>query len=288
MKKSLLLTILMGLAVLACGISAPTATVPTESVSVETLVAGTMQALTAAAPQPTSTPSGVSVSSNGAAFVIPGGLASDASISSTTEVELPYIYPSNGEMPLHTVFHLNNYPIQGHRLEPEIMVFRAAEYAQYTEKTAQIISNLQNLQYTAGQPVPETLKNGIFQGQVQTIRFQNGKGVRYLVQFDDAPLPANNRAIYYYFHGLTDDGQFYIQAFLPINAPFLVADDQPTSITPADGVQFDWTDFNNGFENFSAYREAINQKLGAADPTLFTPSLTDLDALIQSILVNAP
>lgn len=286
MKKSILLILILGLATLACSFSGVTATAPTESIGVETLVAGTMQALTAAAPPPTATPNGIPVSSNGATFLIPNGLAGNASATSSTEVELPYIYPSFGEMPLHTVFHLDQYPIQGHRLEPEIMIFRAAEYAQYTEKTAQIIADLKNLQYSPGQPLPENLQDGVFQGQVQPIQFQNGKGIRYLVQFDQAPLPANNAAIYYYFHGLTDDGLFYIQAFLPIHASFLVADDQPTSITPPDGVQFDWTDFNQGFENFSVYREAINRKLDTAEPGMFTPSLADLDALIRSIRVS--
>ena len=232
-------------------------------------------------PGQTSIPS----SSNGVTFQIPTGLASDATVSTTTDVELPYFNPSAGDMPLHTVFHLNNYIVLGqHRVEPEIMVFRAAEYAQYTDLTAQIIATLQNLQYTPGQPLPENLKDGAYQGQIQPLQFQNGKGLRYLVQFDQAPLPANNKAIYYYFHGLTNDGQFYVQVFLPIHVSFLVEDDQPTSIAPADGVQFDWTNL----DNFPAYAEAINQKLNAAGPNSFSPSLTTLDALTQSLMIVAP
>lgn len=226
----------------------------------------------------------VPVSSNGISFQIPTGLAGGAAVSTTTDVELPYINPGAGDMPLHTVFHLNNYLIQEHRIEPKILVFRAAEYAQYTDLTAQMIATLQNLQYTPGQPLPENLKDGAYQGQVQPLQFQNGKGLRYLVQFDQAPLPANNKAIYYYFHGLTNDGQFYVQVFLPIRVSFLVEDDQPTSIVPEDGVQFDWTNL----DNFPAYAEAVNQKLNAAGPNSFSPRLANLDALAQSLMIVAP
>lgn len=285
MKKTLLLSMILGLTVLACGVSTA---VPTETIGVETLVAGTMQALTAAAPPPTATPSGVPVSSNGVTFVIPTGLAVSASANSTSAVELPYINPSFGDMPQHTVFDLENYAVQGTQFKPQIMVFRAAEYAQYTELTASIIAALQNLQYSAGQPLPESLPNGVFVAQAQPIQFQNGKGLRYLTQFDQSPLPVNNREMFYYFHGLTNDGQFYVQAILPLHSSLLVADEEPTSITPPDGVQFDWTDIRNGYDAMPAYLEAVSQKLSAADPNSFTPTLPMLDALIQSINVIAP
>ncbi|MBI5295503.1 MAG: hypothetical protein HY869_08500 [Chloroflexi bacterium] len=285
MKKTLLLSMILGLTVLACGVSTA---VPTETIGVETLVAGTMQALTAAAPPPTPTPSGVPVSSDGVTFVIPTGLAVSANVRSTSAVEFPYINPSFGDMPQHTVFDLDNYAVQGTQFKPQIMVFRAAEYAQYTELTASIIAALQNLQYSAGQPLPESLPNGVFVAQAQPIQFQNGKGLRYLTQFDQSPLPVNNREMFYYFHGLTSDGQFYIQAILPLHSPLLVADEEPTSITPPDGVQFDWTDILNGYDAMPAYLEAVTRKLSAADPNSFTPTLPMLDALIQSINVIAP
>lgn len=285
MKKTILLSMILGLTVLACSLSTA---VPTETVGVETLVAATMQALTAAAPPPSPTPSGVTVSSNGVEFLIPTGLASDASVDSTTAIEFPYITPSFGDMPLHTVFQLNNYPIQGHQFAPRILVFRAAEYAQYTELTASIVAALQNLQYTSGQPLPAGLPDGVFTAQAAPVSFQNGKGIRYLAQFDQSPLPINNREMFYYFHGLTGDGQFYIQAILPLNSPLLVADEKPTSITPPDGVQFDWTTIQNGYEALPAYLEAVTQKLDTAQPDSFIPTLSMLDALIQSMTVTAP
>jgi hypothetical protein len=95
MKKSILLILILGLATLACSFSGATATAPTESIGVETQVAGTMQALTAAAPPPTATPNGIPVSSNEATFLIPNGLAGNASAASSTEVNFPtFILPS--------------------------------------------------------------------------------------------------------------------------------------------------------------------------------------------------
>jgi hypothetical protein len=154
--------------------------------------------------------------------------------------------------------------------------------------TASIVAALQNLQYTSGQPLPAGLPDGVFTAQAQPIQFQNGRGLRYLTQFDQSPLPVNNREMFYYFHGLTSDGQFYIQAILPLHSSLLVADEEPTSITPPDGVQFDWTDIMNGYDAMPAYLEAVTRKLDAADSNSFSPTLPMLDALIQSIAVIVP
>ncbi|HNK62430.1 MAG TPA: hypothetical protein PLE14_00160 [Anaerolineales bacterium] len=272
---------------LACGLNAP-GNQPEPQINVETAVVQTLQALTDSAPLEPAvtqaggqiTPDGEIVISGGTSFLAPNGMTSGATATNTTEVEFPYVNPSNGDMPSHKKFILNNYPVQGTMFQPQVMVFKASEYAQYSEFTAKIIAYLQAMQYTDGQPLPEDLPSGpVYNARIHALNFQNGKGIRYLTQFDQAFMPANNQEMFYYFHGITSDGQYYVQAILPIQVPFLAADGNPDSPVPTDGVPLNLDDFNG-------YGNAITEKLNAADPFSFTPYLDHLDAMMESLLVN--
>ena len=98
-------------------------------------------------------------------------------------------------------------------------------------------------------------------------------------EIDQAVLPVNNRELIYYFHGLTDSGDFYVEAILPLQAPFLAADEDPASPLPPGGIPFK-------MDNLGSYFQDVANKLNATPPDGFTPSLTTLDALIQSIFVG--
>ena len=97
--------------------------------------------------------------------------------------------------------------------------------------------------------------------------------------------PINNQNIFYYYQGLSTDGKWFIQAIIPIQAAFLVADSDPNSVVPADGIPFPFDTVNdvNAFQN---YYDAVKVKLDATDLSAFTPSLGLLDELIQSIHVS--
>ena len=115
------------------------------------------------------------------------------------------------------------------------------------------------------------------------ISFRNGKGIRALTEYAQYYAPINNNELLYQFAGLTDDEKYYIIAILPINAPFLAENEKPDAPVPTDGVPIP-TDIgpNDG------YYAAITEKLVALDSESFMPSLTTLDALIQSILITTP
>lgn len=269
----------------ACGSVTPGTTVPPQQ-EVETIVAATVSVLTASAP-PTMeatqesgqlTPDGTPVNTAEISFLIPNGIANDATSVTNTEVEYPYVNPSNGAMPQHVKLTLNLYALNGTQFEPHIMIFRSAEYAQYTENTASIISEMQALQYTDGQPLPEKLGND-FIAQIHAVNFKNGHGVRYLTQVFMNFQAVNNTELHYYYQGMTDDGQYYVQAILPINTPFLAANGDPNGSLPTDGIPF------NG-DDFSGYLNTVAQKLNSTDTFSFTPYLEHLDAMIESMQVT--
>ena len=276
--------------ILACSIASAPVTAPTQQ-NFATIVAGTIRAITAAAPTNslqatsmirlgiTATPAtqGASVSYNQVSFIIPHGLANGTTNTITTGIEFPYINPSAGDMPQHIKIVLDGYPIPGTSLDPQITVFKSSEYAQYADLTQQTISALQNLQYAQGQPLPGGLPSGQFDAQGQAVNFADGHGIRYLTQFDESPLPVNNHELIYYFHGLTNDSQYYVQAILPLQASFLALDENPNSPLPANGIPF---------HADPSYFNTIAQQLNTTPPNQFSPSLTSLDALVQSITVK--
>ncbi len=270
---------------LACGLANPATSAPSEQ-GVETIVTATFSALTASAPPVTEatqeseqlTPDGTLVNTAEVSFLIPNGIANDATSVTNTEVEYPFVNPSNGAMPQHVKLTLNLYALNSTQFEPHIMIFRAAEYAQYTENSASIINEMQSLQYVDGQPLPEKLDSD-FMAQIHAVNFKNGHGVRYLTQVFMNFQTVNNTELHYYYQGITDDGQYYVQAVLPINAPFLAADGDPNGPLPTDGIPF------NG-DDFPGYLNAVAQKLNSTDTFSFTPYLEHLDAMIESMQVT--
>jgi hypothetical protein len=282
-KKVLGLTGLLFFA-LACGLTNPATSVPSEQ-GVETIVAATLSALTASAPpttEPTQgseqlTPDGTPVNTPEISFLIPNGIANDATSVTNTEVEYPFVNPSNGAMPQHVKLTLNLYALNGTQFEPHILIFRAAEYAQYSENNASVINEMKSLQYVDGQPLSKNLGSN-FITQIHAVNFKNGYGVRYLTQVFMNFGTVNNKELHYYYQGITDDGLYYIEAILPINAPFLAVDGDPNGPLPAEGIPFSQDDF-------SGYLDAVAQKLNSTDTFSFTPYLEHLDAMIESIQV---
>jgi hypothetical protein len=59
----------------------------------------------------------------------------------------------------------------------------------------------------------------LLRAQTQHIQFENGAGIRAVVMRGQDGYFANNEAIMYDFHGLTNDGKYYIEVMSPIDAP---------------------------------------------------------------------
>jgi len=273
--KKILTVLTTGLLMLsACTPAQPaTSTGP----SVGTVVAATLQALTAAAPSPTAQASGLPVSYDNISFNIPLELNASATASTSTDVEYPYINPSGGPMAEHVVFNLTSYPLQG---EARVMVFKSSEYAAYGESVQEVVTALLAGQ-DAIQPLPKALAQG-FHAQAKPVLFQNGHGVRYLTEVLTYFAPITNKEIFYYYQGITNDGAYFVAAIFPVNASFLIADGN--SPTPPDGIPFNYpTD-----PDFEKYLNQISQKLNDTAPENYSPSLLLLDKIIGSIQVTNP
>jgi len=278
---------------LACSFATVRTATPTPADEVGTIVATTMQALTAAPSQSVSTPipnqtDGISVSYENVAFVIPSGMASGTNPETMTAVDTNSGAPWE-IAPTHLRFTFTGYQLQGKFFEPQIYVYPANEYAQVNSVASEQIERLKKA--VSGSPLlKETLPNvpffnaeHIIAANIQLIKFQSGSGVRELTQYDQYPAPINNHELFYHFEGLTDDNKYYIVAILPITAPVLAEDEKPESPIPTGGVPIPASTGPTDVYYFS-----VTEKLNSLAPDSFTPSLNALDALIQSILVKNP
>ncbi|MCC7117302.1 MAG: hypothetical protein IT310_02160 [Anaerolineales bacterium] len=268
--------------ILASACANPTATLaPTSAGDIQTAVVATLtqQAASSTNATPESAPvDGTRFANENISLIIPNGLATNAASIAPADYEYPYINPSNGNMPPHLKFTLESYPLSGTLLQPQIILFHAEAYAQYSEFTATTFNLLQNLNYVDGQPLPEQLNGQLFTAQVHGLNFKNGHGVRYLTQVAQSLVTANNHEMFYYFQGVTNDNQYFVQAIFPIHAPFLANDAAPDAPLPADGIPLNENDF-------TGYLHAVTEKLNLTASSAFTPTLDQLDGLIESLEV---
>ena len=181
--------------------------------------------------------------------------------------------------PEHRRVTLHGYPVTGHLMQPQIFVYPAADLAGSNEAAGGMAADLQGLLQTrqAGDRMPFLpLFNAAqaMHAQVQYLDFKNGQGVRFLTQFDQAPLPVNNYELIYTFQGLSSDGKYYIAAVLPVTHAELPAAPQASEQQAAE------------LNDFPAYLAKTVTWLDGQPGGSFTPDLAALDALIQSMEVK--
>jgi hypothetical protein len=180
--------------------------------------------------------------------------------------------------PEYYQFTLNGYPLQDTFHTPRIMVFPVDAFIAINPVAEDTITQLSILlvdQPTAPESIPflPVFNAGQFmQAQVKYLDFQNGSGVRFLTQYGQDVWPVNNHDLFYTFQGITSDRQYYISAILPVAHPSLP---DPDSVTMDDAF----------YNNFTDYVIDIESQLSAKPEDSFSPVLSLLDAMIQSILI---
>jgi len=182
-------------------------------------------------------------------------------------------------MPEYRMFTLNGYPITNHLMKPQIFIYPVSELASYNPGAAQIADDLRSLieNQNVGELMPFLpMYNAaqVMHAQVKFIDFQNGRGVRFLTQFDQAPIPLNNYELIYTFQGITVDGLYYVAAVFPVTQADLPADDK---------VSFDE---KYTVDQFVVDMAASIEILETQPISSFTPDLSVLDKLIQSLGIN--
>ena len=244
----------------------------------------------AASPTPTAAQaSGITVSYKGTSFLISDNtLATGAKTETIAKADDQNAAPWD-VAPEHLKFTLDGYQGDSQMGPPTIYVYPAADYEAASNGASISLQRLRAIVSGAGVDINNnTVPFVPFYNATQTllaqpmqIKFKTGSGIRTVTQYDQAPIPVNNKELIYNFDGLTADGKYYIIAVFPINTAVLAADDNPSSPVPPGGIAFNESDP-------VSYFKAVADKLNALSPGAFSPSLTTLDNLIESLNVVAP
>lgn len=302
MKKIFLLLSMLVLVTLACGFSvnlAPTNEAPTAAetpvlIEPPTTTPEVFISLTQAIPatsvvQP-SPVTGTLVTIGRLTLEIPSSVASGASggdIPPVTNEDAPYWEKTPG----HLSVSLNDsYVLQGKFHKPQIYVYPAIDYATLVPGAFESMHRLRNVISAVVPSTPEQLPAvpffnaaQVFASNIQMISFQNGSGVRFLTEYAQNIAPVNNHDLFYHFQGFSNDGNYYIVAIFPITAPVLAEASDPGAALPAGGISF--PDINDPNADFQGYYASVTDLLNSTSPEAFTPSISQLDALIQSMWV---
>jgi hypothetical protein len=287
MKRISFAILVLLLAAVACN-SSNTTSPQVEQPNVSTVVAATLQAVNANAPTPQS--NGIQVSFQNVSFAIPVGLA-----SGTTSELVPAADGTNSDpwsaAPAYISFTLTDYTGRNDSFYKAVVnVYPMVEYAVVNSWAAGSITRLQTVLASPTVPLTnDTLPTIPFNGaaaqeyaaQAKMLSFNGGNGVRMISQYSQFPGPILKDNSLFHYEGLTANGKYLVAVLFPVHLPLQTTEDNVS----ADGIQFPSdptyvTDMNS-------YLQGITDKLNAASPESFQPSLTQLDALVQSITVNS-
>jgi hypothetical protein len=188
-------------------------------------------------------------------------------------------------------------PIYAENRVAQVMVFRISDFSGYGDGSLQgfvnqslaLTDHLQNgvdadhcaqplADYESALPfLPWTNSKQAFCAQPKLVDFVGGEGLRYLTYYAQDPSPALESQIFYTFQGITDDGQFYVSAFFPIQTGIFPT--EPPSCPKCGDPGYDpfveWT---------ATLTKQLNQVNAQSEDT-FSPSLLVLDELIRSITI---
>lgn len=302
MKKVIFFSLFL-LVILACdmsvqiGSSPSPALQPTNTVILETAISISLTATASSIPAtvvPTELPvyfEGVELAVDPLHIILPPAVASGA-----RSIQSPRVEGGNAAAwevtPGHIQLKLEGYLLQDRFHEPQIYVYPAQAYGEMFPAAFESIHRLDNILYAPGGPllndqlpqVPFFNAGPVFTSNVQVLPFQNGQGVRSLTEYAQYNAPANNHELFYHYQGLTNDGAYYVIAILPISNPMLAETSDGGAPLPAGGVPY--PDVNDPNADWTTYYKSVREVLNATPPEAFTPTIDQLDALIQSMRIT--
>jgi hypothetical protein len=166
--------------------------------------------------------------------------------------------------------------------KPVIMVYSVDEFKAINTNAEKEIADLQ--QYIANKPnipagtipfLPPWNAQQLFNVLPAFVSFQNGQGIRYLAEYGQYYAPVNNTDLFYTFQGITNDGKYYISVILPVTHPSLPPD-----------YQVDKALQDQILSDYNGYLAGILPVLSAQPLDSFSPNISLLDAMIQSMKIH--
>lgn len=285
------LVLLLGLALALSACSTPTAApTPTAMATVAAPVITTIPTATTVAtvdvttipvstePDPTQTATSSVGQNMGPITVDFSGIAKEATAETVPAVDKSQNPPWWEVMPQYDALTLQGYPVVQHEIRPQLFVFPIKELG-VNESAGKMVEDLKALLQTSSEgknlPFLPLYQNAqVLHAQVKYLDFKNGQGVRFLTQYNSGMAPINNSQLFYTFQGLTSDGNYYVSAVLPVTLAGLPE------------TAFTATDFLGYLSDYTKHVINMADLLNEQSASAFTPDLSKLDAMVQSIEVK--
>lgn len=158
----------------------------------------------------------------------------------------------------------------------DIAVYPAQALGDVQQSTA--IEDLQTLlDNEPFSPTPAALPivnaEQVFVSQVEYIDFEGGYGVRFVAYYSQSADPLVSSSLWYVFQGLTEQGEHYVQFYLPI----------VTNLFPATDDEVDYEAFISDYEQ---YLDEAQTLIDEADADDFAPTLFTLDNMVASLEID--
>lgn len=190
--------------------------------------------------------------------------------------------------PQYVRLTLENYPLSGTFWKPVISVYPVEDYRRLSPLAGETIDKLKaRLEQKTQDPGVGVEANVIpflplinagqgFHSNVKYLDFQNGTGIRFLALYAQYPAPVNNQELFYTYQALTADGKHLISITMPVSHPSLPASADALAIPTLQAIA----------NEHGSYRAETYAMLNAQPASTFTPDLSRLDALVQSIQID--
>jgi hypothetical protein len=221
----------------------------------------------------------------GISFMVPSTLAGQVTGARVSASAAGPGIPFITQIPEHIRFDLKDYDDNNAGIQAQIRIVPVERLRASQPRAGNLIALLRTIMAIK----PELLINyvnllpfmdasDLMFAQVQAVEFQNGKGVRFLTQYNPGRQPINNEQLFYTYQGLSDDGEYYVAAILPVSHPDLP--DEARDVTGQERAAIE--------VDYAAYLIDIAQMLDAAPVNSFTPDLSLLDDMIASLQISIP
>ncbi|MCC7162243.1 MAG: LysM peptidoglycan-binding domain-containing protein [Anaerolineae bacterium] len=168
--------------------------------------------------------------------------------------------------------------------EPQVLVYRAEDWVKLDPMTAEQVTSLQTLLTDKPATFPKQIPllpilnaAQVFNAQTKYLDFDGGSGVGFVTYYAQDVSPVTRDRIFYTFQGLTTDGKYYVAAYWPVQTDTLPATYQEALGTMTDAQ---WA------AQYNTYLQDLVKDLNALAPGDYTPSLTPIEDMIQTIKVS--
>jgi hypothetical protein len=193
---------------------------------------------------------------------------------------MPYwtIYPT------HYYFTLVGYPLADSWMPAQLVIYPAPAYAGLNLAAREEITAMQALLDNPGSLsaqerlpfIPLYNATQMFRSQVEWLEFGNGRGARFITMYGQSVNTVSNQELFYTFQGMTNDRRYYVSVILPVTTPIL-PDSEPEMTLE------EWEALS---ARYQAYLDETALALDALEADAFSPSLAELDRLVQSLTIG--